>query len=115
MGVIVEIYADEQGLVWPKEVAPFKAHLLCLGGDQERVMADKLYKELLAKNQEVLYDARDVSSGEKFADADLIGLPLRVILSEKTLSQDNVEIKERLSEKGELVKIKDLPKVLEEF
>ncbi|MDP2951048.1 MAG: aminoacyl--tRNA ligase-related protein [bacterium] len=115
MGVIAEEYSDERGLVWPKEVSPFKAHLLCLGGEKELVVANKLYKDLLAKNQEVLYDTRDVSSGEKFADVDLIGLPLRVILSQKTLSQDSVEVKERQSEKAKLVKIKDLPKVLEEF
>ncbi|MBM4177593.1 hypothetical protein FJ208_02230, partial [Candidatus Gribaldobacteria bacterium] len=66
----------------------------------------------LYKNQEVLYDTREVSSGEKFAEADLIGLPYRFVLSEKTLEKDSVEIKERQSQQIKLIKINDLPKFL---
>jgi len=112
MGVVVEEYSDAKGLVWPKTIAPFRAHLLCLGGEKVKVVANKLYHNLLYKNQEVLYDTREVSSGEKFAEADLIGLPYRFVLSEKTLEKDSVEIKERQSQQIKLIKINDLPKFL---
>lgn len=109
MGAVAEIYADDKGLVWPKEIAPFKAHLLCLGSDKEKIVADKIYQGI---KQEVLYDEREISAGEKFVEADLIGLPWRIVLSEKTLVKDSVEVKERGKEQTKLLKIKDLPKFL---
>lgn len=104
LGTIVEVYHDEKGLKWPKEIAPFQVHLLSLKANQE---AEEIYQKLIAQGVEVLYDDRDVSAGEKFADADLIGIPERIVVSAKTLAEDSVEIKNRDSEKIETIKIKD--------
>ncbi|MBP7770596.1 MAG: prolyl-tRNA synthetase [Candidatus Pacebacteria bacterium] len=97
MGVIVEKFADEKGLVWPKEVAPFGVHLVSLANDNADVVAeaDELYRELTEAGVEVLYDDRDARAGEKFADSDLIGIPLRVVVSEKTLAAGKFECVER--------------------
>lgn len=93
MGVIVETFADDKGMVWPKEVAPFAVHLVDLsGGDasvQER--ANTLYGQLQALGVAVLYDDRDMRAGEKFADSDLIGIPLRVVVSKKTIEAGQFE------------------------
>lgn len=99
MGTIAEVYNDEKGIIWPESVAPFKVHLISLRKDEE---AEKIYIELLKNNIEVLYDDRDTSIGEKFADADLIGLPYRLVISEKSLSNGGAEIKKR-SEKESLI------------
>jgi len=104
LGTIVEVYHDEKGLKWPKEIAPFQVHLLSLKANQE---AEEIYQKLIAQGVEVLYDDRDVSAGEKFADADLIGIPERIVVSAKTLAEDSIEIKNRDSEKIETIKIKD--------
>jgi prolyl-tRNA synthetase len=100
MGTIVEVLSDERGIVWPETVAPFQVHLLELG-----VNASKIYKTLRKAGIEVLYDDRDVSAGEKFADADLIGIPYRVVVSEKTMKQGKVEVKKRSESKVALLKI----------
>jgi len=110
LGTVVEIHADEKGIVWPISIAPFHVHLIGLPGVEAE--AEKLYKELSDK-VEVLYDDRaDIRAGEKFADADLIGIPCRVVVSAKTLEQERVEVKERKSGKIELVKINELPAYL---
>lgn len=107
MGTIVEIHNDEKGIIWPESVAPFKIHLITLDGKNKE--ASKIYNELTERGVEVLYDDREEqSAGEKFADADLIGCPLRLVVSEKTLEKDSVELKRRDEQKAELVKIKDL-------
>ncbi len=86
MGVIVEAHADDRGLVWPESVAPFAVHLVRLGEREEVVRAaDALYDALLTQGIDVLYDDRDLRAGEKFADSDLIGIPRRVIVSERSL------------------------------
>ncbi len=94
MGVLVEKFADEKGIVWPQSVAPFAVHLVSITGGNIDVEAeaDKLYDLLRAHNIEVLYDDRDARAGEKFADSDLIGIPTRVIVSEKTMAQGGVEV-----------------------
>jgi prolyl-tRNA synthetase len=102
LGTIVETYHDDRGVIWPASVAPFRAHLVSLNENQT---ADEIYDQLTSAGLEVLYDDRDLSAGEKFADADLIGCPYRVVVSKKTLSQDSVELKKRADDKGELVKI----------
>ncbi|MDD5050772.1 MAG: His/Gly/Thr/Pro-type tRNA ligase C-terminal domain-containing protein [Candidatus Pacebacteria bacterium] len=106
MGVIVEVFADEKGIVWPKEVSPFQAHLVSLAGEDTKVKksADELYKKLTEKGIEVLYDDRGLRPGEKFADSDLIGIPLRIVVSAKTLEADGYEIKDRATGATELVK-----------
>lgn len=111
MGTVVEVSNDEKGIIWPKNIAPFYVHLLLLGQDREvRQTAEKLYQELQSKAIEVLYDDRaDVSAGVKFGEADLIGCPYRLVVSEKTLAQNQVEVKRRDSQE---VKMVDLGKVV---
>lgn len=105
MGAIVEVYHDVKGIIWPESIAPFKIHLLSLN---ENEAAARIYADLSLAGLEVLYDDRELSAGEKFADADLIGCPHRLVVSKKTLGADSVEIKRRSAAAGSLVKIKDL-------
>ena len=106
MGVIVERFHDDKGIIWPESVAPFQVHLLDLpGGDSKKV-----YESLLKDDIEVLYDDRDASAGEKFADSDLIGIPWRAVASKKT--GDKIELKKRGEEKVKLVSIKELLETL---
>jgi len=101
MGTIVEVLADERGLVWPREVAPFSLHLLALPGGE--VAGNKLYGELVHAGVEVLYDDRDLSAGAKFADADLLGLPTRAIVSEKSLAAGGAEVKGRTEKEARII------------
>lgn len=113
MGVIAEKFADDRGLVWPEAVAPFKVYLARLGESAEVVKsADKLYDDLTGKGALVLYDDRDARAGEKFADADLLGIPYRVVISDKTHSAGTFELKARSGEKAEQVSIDQLYKKL---
>jgi prolyl-tRNA synthetase len=107
MGVIVEKFHDEQGILWPKAAAPFPAHLLEIGG----ASAKPIYDELRKQGIEVLYDDRDASAGQKFTDADLIGIPYRVVVSPKT--GDKVEIKKRDEQDAKLVTKSELIKLFE--
>ncbi len=109
MGVIVEKFHDEKGIVWPETVAPFQVHLIGLNLDNKHTLeyAEKIYKLLQVEGLEVLFDDREgASAGEKFADADLIGIPLRVVVSKKL--EDKLEIKKRNQEKTEFVSFKEL-------
>jgi prolyl-tRNA synthetase len=115
MGTIVEVHHDEKGIRWPKSVAPFLVHLVTLRAKekeaQERMVetGEALYRELTDADVDVLWDDRaEASPGEKFADADLLGLPLRLVVSEKTLREDAVEWKERHEQEGALVRIRDV-------
>jgi prolyl-tRNA synthetase len=95
MGVIAELFADDKGLVWPENIAPFKVYLVGIGSEEAIRHADNLYKELTDKGIEVMYDDRDVRPGQKFADSELIGIPYRVTVSDR-LTADNVyELSER--------------------
>jgi len=106
MGTVVEVHHDNRGIIWPETVAPFKAHLVSLNENKE---ADKIYKNLEKAGIEVLYDDRkDVSAGKKLADADLIGIPYRIVVSAKTLREKSIELKMRGEEKIKLVKINKL-------
>ena len=106
MGAVVEVYHDEKGIMWPKNIAPFPLHLIGLNAKEA---ADKIYDDFVAEGVELLYDDRgNVSAGEKFADADLIGIPMRLVVSEKTLKEHAVEIKKRDGNKTEMVAISDL-------
>jgi prolyl-tRNA synthetase len=100
LAAIIEAHHDDNGIVWPEEVAPFKVHLIDLGGD------GKLYDNLINRGVDVLLDDRDVSMGQKLAEADLIGIPYRLIVSDK--NKGLIEIKERGKTKVELIKEKDL-------
>ena len=97
MGTIAEVLSDEKGIVWPREVAPFDAHLVSITGGSADVAAEaeRLYELLNENGIETLYDDREARAGEKFADADLIGIPLRMVVSEKMLQQGGIEITER--------------------
>ncbi len=107
MGVIVEKFADDKGIVWPEAVAPFAVHLVSLAKTPEEVAkADELYETLMSKGVEVLYDNRsDVSAGAKFADSDLIGIPTRVVLSARSLENGGVECKKRNQTESEVLSI----------
>jgi prolyl-tRNA synthetase len=103
MGVLVEKFHDDKGIIWPEAVAPFKVHLLSLKGAESR--ADDVYQALLDAGVEVLYDDREASPGVKFADSDLIGIPYRVLVSSKTLEKESVEVKKRSETEVKLVKV----------
>ncbi|MFH1967825.1 MAG: aminoacyl--tRNA ligase-related protein [bacterium] len=138
MGTVVEVNHDDKGIIWPKEIAPFLVHLIGVEKSPKVIKAtEKLYASLsrlqspdgvvdsrrnrsnrgsstammsgLEKNIDVLYDDRqDKTVGEKFAEADLIGIPYRIVVSEKTLAKDSVEVKERSKSAVKLVKTKQL-------
>jgi prolyl-tRNA synthetase len=113
IGTLVEIYGDEKGLNWPKAVAPYQVHLLAINIQDESVQkaADKVYERLLSENIEVLYDDRiEASTGAKFNDADLIGVPVRLVVSPKTGNQ--IEWKERTSESAEILDLEEVVKRL---
>lgn len=111
MGTIVETSNDNKGIIWPKEIAPFGAHLVNLS--KENAVADKIYETLQGQNIEIIYDDRKgMSAGEKLVEADLIGIPIRIVVSEKTLLKDSVEVKKRNSKEVKLIKIKDLIKLM---
>jgi prolyl-tRNA synthetase len=90
MGVIAEKMSDESGLNWPVNVAPFHVYLAAIG--EVKSVADKLYEELQAAGIDVLYDDRDARPGDKFADAELMGIPYRLVVSERSLKEGNVEL-----------------------
>lgn len=105
---LIEQNHDSKGIIWPKEIAPFKVHLLGVNmkNDNVRSTADKLYYEFNESDIETLYDDRsDVSAGFKFNDADLLGMPLQVIVGEKNLAHNRVEIKNRATGEKQLVEI----------
>lgn len=107
LATVVEKYHDEKGIKWPEQVAPFQVHLIGIMnqelGIRERIKG--IYKKLTEAGVEVLYDDRDVSAGEKFADADLIGIPIRLVVSEK--SGDKIEWKTRTGKETELLTLEE--------
>jgi prolyl-tRNA synthetase len=101
----IEQFADEQGISWPRAVAPFDVELVTLGkpGEEARGVSDRLYDELRELGLDVLYDDRDASPGEKFADAELLGCPLRVTIGKKSVEAGEIEVQVRRGqEKGSL-------------
>jgi prolyl-tRNA synthetase len=113
MGVIAEKLADDKGLVWPESVAPAKVYLARLGDAAGVVKAaDELYGTLTQNGATVLYDDRDLRAGEKFADADLLGIPYRVVISDKTVAAGNYELKARTADTAQPVDLAKLLKIL---
>ena len=104
MGVIAEKFADEKGLVWPEEVAPYKYYLIGIG-ENGTLEAEKFYK---GREDNVLFDDRKVRPGEKFADADLIGLPYRIVISDKTLADGKAEITNRKTGDSKLMALDEI-------
>ncbi len=106
MGTIAEVLSDANGLIWPKEVAPFSVHIISIGeeGSEASKKSLELHDELASRGVEVLLDDRELRAGEKFADADLIGVPLRVVISDKSLKGGGFEVKERTKTESQIIK-----------
>lgn len=113
MAAALEVYHDEKGMMWPKGIAPFEVHLVALGKDVKE--ADKLYGELSDAGVEALYDDRQEAAGVKFNDADLIGIPVRILISERTLKNKAVEWKERNQKEAKEVKLKEVVSAVKDF
>ena len=113
MGVIVEKFADDKGLVWPADISPFSVYLAPLETEGEvKEAADEMYAQLQAKGLSVLYDDRDVRPGQKFADAELMGIPNRIVVSQKTLDNAKYELKQRQTEELKLLSKEEIIKTL---
>ena len=96
MGTVVEVLSDEKGLVWPRTIAPFQVHLIALQMDEDVIEeAEKMYESLISNGIDVLFDDREATAGEKFNDADLIGIPTQIIVSRRSVDDGNHEIKDR--------------------
>lgn len=122
VGTIVEASHDDKGIIWPKSVAPYHVHLVSLRSKDEAMQARiqetalSLYEDFVKQGVEVLWDDRgEASPGEKFADADLLGLPLRLVVSEKMLKEDSVEWKERVNGEMKMVKVGVVRDMVKEF
>lgn len=109
MGVIVEKFHDDKGIIWPKNVAPFQVHLIDL---QQAEKTEEIYNTLIKSGVEVLWDDREARAGEKFADADLIGCPVRVVVSQRSLEQGGVEVKLRNSDESKIMSLSKLDEYL---
>jgi prolyl-tRNA synthetase len=107
IGTLVELFHDDKGIIWPKSVAPYQVHLVSIQSNEK---ADKIYEHLEKEGIEVIYDDREVGPGQKFADADLIGIPYRFVISQRT--GDKIEFKERSKEKTELLTLDEILKKL---
>jgi prolyl-tRNA synthetase len=104
LAVVAEEHHDDKGLAWPEEVAPYRVHLAALGAGRAPEVAeaaDRLYQELMAAGIDVLYDDRDLSPGVKFKDADLLGLPVRLVVGAKGLARGVVELRSRTSDQDQ--------------
>lgn len=109
LATVVENHHDEKGMIWPEAVAPFTLHLIALGESEAvKAKAEELYQDLVAKGIDVLFDDRDESAGVKFADADLIGIPYRAIVSEKTLAADGIGFRKRSEKEESIIKTDEL-------
>lgn len=104
MGVIAEKFADEKGLVWPETVAPYKYYLIGIG-EQGTAKAEEFYRE---RQDQVLFDDRNLRPGEKFADADLMGIPYRIVISDRTLAEGVAELTDRQTGESRMVKLEEL-------
>ncbi len=113
MACIVEHHHDAAGIIWPISVAPYQVHLVVLPGDGAEAAADQLYDELTRAGIEVLYDDRDERAGVKFNDADLIGIPLRLTVSKRSLEKQGVEYKRRSAKEGDLIPLHEVVGVVQ--
>jgi prolyl-tRNA synthetase len=113
----VEQFADEQGISWPRALAPFDVELVGLGkeGSDEREVAERLYAELRATGLDVVYDDRDAGPGEKFADAELLGCPLRVTVGRRTLESGELEVQVRRGRDGRSIPLQDAAETVAEL
>ncbi len=102
MGLIAEHFADEKGLVWPENIAPAKVYLVQIG-EKSRELAEEIYSELIKQGVEVIFDDRDARPGQKFADAELMGIPYRVTVSDRLLESGEFEVVERKTGEVEIL------------
>lgn len=114
LGTVVEVLSDDKGIIWPESIAPFAVHLLMLGDDAAVAEeAGRIYESLVKNNIEVLFDDRaEVSAGEKFADADLLGMPYRAVVSARSIKEGGIELKKRTEEKGKIISMEELLQLL---
>ena len=108
MGILVEKFADDRGIVWPEAVAPAKVYLVRIGGEAATQEADRLYEELESKGVAAIYDDRDERPGVKFADAELMGIPYRVTVSDRNLAEGKYEMTVRNSGETNLLTREEL-------
>ena len=103
----VEQYADEQGISWPRAIAPFEVEVVVIGeqGSEERALGDRLYSELQQLGVQTLYDDRDAGPGEKFADAELLGCPARLTVGKRTIGSNEIEVQVRRGRQARTVPI----------
>ena len=104
MGVIAEKFADDKGLVWPENIAPYKYYLVGIG-EKGQAAAEKLYA---GRENEILFDDRDARPGEKFADSELLGIPYRIVISDKTLADDEAELFIRATGETRRIKLSEI-------
>jgi prolyl-tRNA synthetase len=109
MGVVAEVFSDDRGIIWPESIAPFQAHIISLGADTE---ASELYSMMLAAGIEVLLDDREAGAGSKLADADLIGIPYRIVVSPKSLAAGGFEVKKRVDSTAHILTSEALMSIL---
>jgi prolyl-tRNA synthetase len=113
LGTAVELFHDDYGIIWPKNIAPFSVNLISLNKNEE---TEKIYKELLDAGIEVLYDDREeITAGEKFADADLIGCPITIVVSERSFKSGGVEIANRKKTEKKIIKIDEVVKYIKQL
>lgn len=110
----VEIHHDEKGIIWPKSIAPYQVHFVTLAEENNK-QAEEVINEIEKLGLEVLWDERDTTAGEKFADADLIGIPIRVVLSKRSLEAGGFEVKVRSEKDSKVVSKADLLKFIKKF
>ena len=114
LGTVVEVLSDDKGIIWPESIAPFAVHLLALGDDDAVLEeSNKVYKGLQKSGIEVLFDDRkEISAGEKFSDADLLGIPYRAVVSARSIKDGGIELKKRTEEKGKIVPLEELTRTV---
>jgi len=110
MGTVVELCHDNAGIIWPKNITPYQVHLIGLDG-----LGEDLYQELLSKNIDVLFDERETSAGTKFADADLIGIPIRLVVSKRSQKKRGVEYKLRSEPESKIIDSENLISEITKF
>ncbi|NCU41226.1 MAG: prolyl-tRNA synthetase [Candidatus Moranbacteria bacterium] len=113
MGIIVEKLSDERGMVWPEEIAPYKVHIISLEGrndEQVRKVSEDIYTTF--GEERALLDDRDSRAGEKFAEADFLGLPFRIVVSKRSLSEGGVELKLRREKESKIISLEEVKKLL---
>ena len=114
---VIEQNHDDSGIIWPVHIAPFQVHLIALNLESEEVIneAEKLYQQLLEEKIDALFDDRDLRAGEKFSDADLLGMPIRLTISKRTCKEQKLELKFRNKSKSELLTYEEALKTIKNF